>query len=150
MQFPYRKQETDFYCGPAIVAMILAAAGTEVTQSELAAAMGTTEHGTPIEEIARFLSSYGFEVTRKNDALWEDIIATFNAGSTVIIGYIEPDEEKAHYSLVSSIGEAGIEFNDPWYGENQILSKEEFLKRWKDDEDGAYGERMMMTVSRPE
>jgi ABC-type bacteriocin/lantibiotic exporter with double-glycine peptidase domain len=150
MYFPYRKQETDVYCAPAIVQMILAAQGTEVLQSELAQAMGTDEQGTSVAAMERFLASYGFEVARKNDAAWEDIVAAFAADSTVVVGYIEPEEEKAHYSIVSSIDDDMIHLIDPWYGPDHMLAREEFIERWRDDEDGAYGQRMMMIVSTPE
>ena len=147
--FPYRKQETDFYCGPAIVQMALATQGTDISQNELAASMGTSEHGTPLTEIERVLALHGFVTIRKNNAAWEDIDDALQKGMMVIIGYVEPEEEVAHYSFVASTNDEAIYFVDPLFGPDFTMSREEFEKRWRDDEDGAYGERMMLVVSIP-
>ena len=148
-QIPYRKQETSVYCGPAIVQMILAANGKDVTQESIAREMGTDEHGTPVIRIEDFLVSHGFIVRRKNGADWDDIIGALGVGSIVVIGYIEPTDEKAHYSIVMSTTDHTLSLLDPWFGEEHILVRDEFIKRWKDDADEAYGDRMLMVVSMP-
>jgi len=147
---PYRKQETSVYCGPAIVQMILAAYGKELSQGSIAREMGTDEQGTPVARIEDFLGSHGFEVQRKNGADWDDIISALGAGSIVVVGYIEPSDEKAHYSIAVSTTDHVVSLLDPWFGEEHILLRDEFIKRWRDDADEAYGERMMMAVSMPQ
>ena len=146
---PYRKQETHVYCGPAIVQMILATYGKEVSQQSIAREMGTDEQGTPVVRIEDFLTSHGFLVRRTNGADWDDIENALDAGSIVVIGYIEPTDEKAHYSIVVSATDRVLSLLDPWVGEEHILLRDAFIERWKDDADEAYGDRMMMAVSMP-
>ncbi len=148
IHIPFRKQENDYYCGPAVVQMILAGNGLEIAQQEIASAMKTDKHGTPIKEIERFLKTQGFETKRTNNASWEDIEDSLGEGETIIVGYLEPEEEKAHYAIIASMTEHQLFLLDPWHGAEQSLSRDDFEHRWRDDEDGAYGNRMMLAVRR--
>jgi ABC-type bacteriocin/lantibiotic exporter with double-glycine peptidase domain len=151
IQFIYRKQETDVYCGPAIVQMILASNGTEISQSEIAVSLGTNEAtGTTIDAMRDFLRSCGFDAVRKNDASLQDIKHALNLGEIIIVGYVEPEEDVPHYSLVKEVTAEAIILIDPWSGTEQTMALDEFESRWRDDSALAYGERMMMTVSVPQ
>jgi ABC-type bacteriocin/lantibiotic exporter with double-glycine peptidase domain len=148
---PYRKQETDFYCGPAIVQMILASNGTEIPQGEIAASLGTSDAtGTTIDAMRDFLHSCGFDVTRKNNASLEKIKNALDTDAMVVVGYVETSEDVPHYSLVKEVTANAIVLIDPWSGNEQTMTPNEFESRWRDDSALAYGERMMMTVSIPE
>jgi ABC-type bacteriocin/lantibiotic exporter with double-glycine peptidase domain len=150
MQFTYRKQETDVYCGPAIVQMILSSIGMDLSQAEIAGSLGTNEAtGTMIGAIQDFLRTCELDAVRKNDASWEDIRHALDDEMFVVVGYVEPEEDVPHYSLVKDLASDTIVLIDPWIGAEKALARDEFEMRWRDDAANAYGERMMMTVSTP-
>jgi hypothetical protein len=148
---PYRHQENEeFYCGPAIVQMLLAARGFERSQSELAQILGTDKTGTEAAKIEDFLISNAFSVVRKNAASLEDIETALASGAEVVVGYIETTDHKfAHYGLVADITKDDITLIDPLLDPHLKLTRVDFESRWHDDADNKYGERMMMAVSFP-
>jgi ABC-type bacteriocin/lantibiotic exporter with double-glycine peptidase domain len=150
VSIPHRKQETDFYCGPAIVQMILAAQGIELSQKDIARVLGTTEAaGTNIAAIERFLASHGFVALRKNDVNVRDIDSAIAAGKKVVVGYVEPSEDVPHYGIVAAVTAQDIIIIDPWHGADHALARDVFEERWRDDSADAYGNRMMLAVSFP-
>ena len=147
---PYRKQETDFYCGPAIVQMILAAHGIDLSQNAIADALGTTEAaGTMVDAIQRYFATHGFAVTCTNEAQLSDIDLMASAGKYVVVGYVEPSEDVPHYGIVKTMTSQDITIIDPWNGADHLMPREIFEERWRDDSAEAYGNRMMMAVSMP-
>jgi ABC-type bacteriocin/lantibiotic exporter with double-glycine peptidase domain len=143
---PYQKQETDYYCGPAVVQMALASIGIIFTQAALAEELKTTpEVGTTADAIAALLRQHGLEVKRSNGAAIADIAAALSEGQLAIVGYVAQDEP--HYALVSSLGDGAIVLQDPYFGEAHTLPLEEFQQRWRDNEAGMYGDRLLITVS---
>lgn len=151
VSIPYRKQETDVYCGPTIVQMILAAHGIELSQKEIAAALGTTESsGTTADAIQNYFATHKFAVTCTNEAALSDIKYMITAGKYVIVGYVEPSEDIPHYGIVKTLTAQDITIIDPWNGGDHTMSREIFEERWRDDSAAAYGNRMMMAVSMPQ
>ncbi|MFZ1987544.1 MAG: cysteine peptidase family C39 domain-containing protein [Minisyncoccia bacterium] len=145
--FPYRRQETDFYCAPASVQMILAREGVEIPQATLAQMLGTNETvGTTINAIESLLVSRGFKVMRKNNATIPDIEEALTNNAAVMVGYVEPTENVPHYALISSVDMTDIFLTDPWHGPDYRIPRNTFLELWKDDEANAYGNRMMLAV----
>ncbi len=145
----YHKQETDVYCAPAIVQMILDTYGIEAGQSELADSMETDSHGTPILALQNCLIEQGFTSKLKNNASWEDLEDALGAGNMVVVGYVEHEEVVGHYALIETVLNVEIILADPWHGAHYRIRREDFERNWKDDEDGAYGERMMLAVTPP-
>lgn len=144
---PYVKQETEYYCGPAVAQMVLAHFGVSATQADIAKELNT-DHvvGTSVKELQSFFSRREFIVSCKNNASWDDITKELTHG-LVIVGFIEQGGDP-HYALVTAVKEDAIVLNDPWHGEGFTLKKEEFLERWKDIEPAYYGEQMLMTITR--
>src|SRR3989344_5023288 len=142
MEVVHRFQENDHYCGPAVVQMVLKRFGTELTQQEIAKELEIDMVvGTSAKELEKFFKQRGFVVDRKNNAEWGDLAVSLAKG-TVIVGYVEREGDP-HYALVRSVSEDTIIIADPWHGDNYSLSKTEFEERWKDNEVGQYGERML-------
>ena len=129
--------------------MILDTYGTKVEQSELADAMGTDSHGTPVLAMQNYLIEQGFSSTLMNNASWEDLEDALGAGEMVVVGYIEHEEVVGHYALIETVLNVEIILADPWHGAHHRIRREDFERNWKDDEDGAYGERMMLAVTPP-
>src|SRR3989344_550632 len=102
---PYYKQETDFYCGPAVVQMLFAGRGVMMTQTQLAEALGTAAGaGTSLEAIVHILSLHGFETKHKNGASLADIAEALGAGKSALVGYTETENQEPHYALVAPLG----------------------------------------------
>jgi len=141
-------QEHETYCGPAVAQMVLARFGVEAAQKDIAKELETDiVVGTSAKELEKFFKQRGFVVDRKNNAEWNDLADALGRGA-VIVGYLEREGDP-HYALVRTVGEAEIVLTDPWHGDNYVLPRKEFGKRWKDNEVGQYGERMLMTVATP-
>lgn len=143
---PYQKQETDYYCGPAVVQMLLARIGIIFTQAQLAEEMQTLpEVGTTASAIVALLGKHGLSAERRNGAALADIAHALDAGQLAIVGYIAEDEP--HYALVSALTDSHIVLQDPYFGEKHRLPLAEFEARWRDDATGMYGERLLISVS---
>lgn len=144
---PYVKQNTDFYCGPAIVQMVLARVGIIFTQEQLALEMGTTsERGTAAESIVDTLELHGLNALRANGATLDDISAALRQGKLALVGYVEPAGDP-HYALVTAVTDTAVTLSDPLFGQNHTMTKDEFTERWYDIEPHVYGDRLLITIS---
>lgn len=144
---PYYKQETDYYCGPAVVQMILGKVGIIFSQKQLAEELGTTEAvGTAADAIVQLLTLHGLTVKRTNGATLADLEAALAAGAFALVGYIEPEGDP-HYALVVALTPTEVVLADPLFGEEHRLPREEFAQRWRDDAAGAYGDHLLITAS---
>ena len=145
---PYYKQETDFYCGPAVVQMLFAGRGVMMTQVQLAEALGTTAGaGTSLEAIVHILSLHGFETKHKNGASLADIAEALGAGKSALVGYTETENQEPHYALVAELGKEEVVLIDPHHGERYALPINTFEEQWRDNERHMYGERALVTVA---
>jgi predicted double-glycine peptidase len=146
---PYYKQETDVYCGPAVVQMILASKDVARPQADVAEIMGTTEaRGTELSTMQNILAAHGFLTERTNDATLDDIAIALATKHTVIVGYIDPESNTlAHYAIVRDLTDSSIILIDPLHGENYTLARADFESRWRDDANNMYGNRMMLTAT---
>lgn len=144
---PYSKQETDYYCGPAVVQMLLGHVGIIFTQEQLAKELGTIPLvGTTADAIVALLTLHGMTAKRHNNASVADIRTTLHSGDFAIIGYIEEGGDP-HYALATAVSDTTITLSDPWFGENHTLPLAEFEERWRDNEASMYGNRLLITVS---
>lgn len=167
------KQETIFYCGPAVLQMLLGYLGVKVDQDEIvrAARVGRKikKHGMTVGELAQAVQKLAPQTIfwYKQRATIMDlrrIINKFNYPAGIewqgIFGKTQEDE--GHYSIVTQV-EAEIEklaIADPYgkfAGRDRHISMERFKKRWwdtnfiKDAKGGKFkevkDERMMFVVT---
>ncbi|HVZ76133.1 MAG TPA: cysteine peptidase family C39 domain-containing protein [Candidatus Paceibacterota bacterium] len=134
MQIPLIQQEKDYYCGPAIIEMILGAYGKNITQDEAAKRAGTTEAvGTSIAGLAGVLAQENFSVDAAENRSVADIQQALQKGAIVIVNYTEPVWEWGHYAIAEKIESGMITLIDPdsRTGKTSMLM-EEFERRWKD------------------
>lgn len=142
----YAKQETDYYCGPAVVQMALARIGLASTQTELAGELATSaQTGTTADAIVSLLAAKGLAPQRRNGAAVADIQEALAQSKAAIVGYIEKEGEP-HYALVTDIADNSVVLCDPFWGERHILTLAEFEERWRDLPPGVYGDRLLITV----
>jgi ABC-type bacteriocin/lantibiotic exporter with double-glycine peptidase domain len=131
---PFFRQETEYYCGPAIVQMIFAAHGISMTQRRIATLMKTNKKiGTRPSAMIALLTSQGFNVRaaeKQNSALLKK---SLKAEEIPIVLFIEPEMEWDHYAIVRKIKNGVVSLSDPdaRTGRTNMIEKE-FIRRWKD------------------
>lgn len=140
MRYPYYKQQNDYYCGPTTVQMILGAYGIKESQKALAQSMGTAPYqGTGRRALAKPLRGNGLQVRMKIHATMEELRHLVRDGWSIIVNYIEPDEDISHYALVTDITPTHIILHDPTHGPDYRLARDTFVRRWRGRHLHAYG-----------
>ena len=132
---PFFKQRTNYYCGPAVLQMILKAHGVRLTQDTIALEAKTTrEYGTKTEDMVRFLRGKGFVVVDGNGKTIADIERALARGDIVIVCYMERHLDWGHYSSVAGIEHGRIDLLDPAEkdGSGLPFPLDEFESRWRD------------------
>ena len=135
---PYAKQETDYFCGPAVVQMLLARIGIIFSQEQLAKELGTNDSelkadevfGTSADAIVHLLKLHGMTVERRNGAVLDDIKRALAENRMALVGFIDPESSEPHYALVAALGGGEITLIDPEIGERRIFPLKEFEERW--------------------
>jgi ABC-type bacteriocin/lantibiotic exporter with double-glycine peptidase domain len=134
MNIPHILQENDYFCGPAIIAMVLGAFGRTITQQEAAALAQTNEEvGTPVEGLVGALKGLGVTVEAKEGTTLGEIEAALAGETICIVCYTEPVLEWGHYAIVEKIENGEIALIDPdaRTGTTSMML-DEFERRWKD------------------
>jgi hypothetical protein len=141
----YRRQETYYYCGPAVVQMALDYLGTALpSQDQLAAEMQTD-----IVEGVTYTDMMSVPFTNRNfskvyaGTLDLDELKENNANGylTIILIYFDTTHEYQHYVLVIGYNASGVFVHDPWPvawgspegrtgGENAFISNELLTELW--------------------
>lgn len=151
-------QISESHCGPAVMQMLLANLGIEVSQQQVAAAGGalyTLEaHGMRVDQLAQAVKRLAPNVQfwSKSHANLDDLILLVNqyrypVGVEWQGSFMTPEEEQkayadgvdefGHYSIISHIDEARHELilTDPYQdfaSKDRIFTYREFLPRWWD------------------
>jgi hypothetical protein len=135
----HRFEEKRGWCGPATIQMILAAAGIEKPQEEIAKFVdldwwGTTQNIT-VAYLSKFFDNLGFE----QDASVKDIENHLKKGHLVIVDWwdnLDEGKPEGHYSLAGGIDreKKTITLVDPYPQRKGIweMSIREFEDRWFD------------------
>lgn len=151
LKVPYFRQETNVFCGPACIQMVMRHFGKSYpSQSALARAMKTDlygDKGTSHGNMIGYFRAKGFIARSMYFATLEDIERLMEEGIPCIVHFTEPSEEDDHYAIVSEITPTKVVLNDPWNGNNFTFSREEFLKRWADKKGKEHPHWML--VARP-
>ena len=142
MKLKFARQRTNYYCGPAIIQMILAAFGVRITQLQAAKLAKTdklkgratgSETGTSIKNMLAVLRSYNLLVRASNHRSISDIKKALHRDAIVIVCYRERHYGWGHYSIVLGFRGQTIHLLDPDEGPAGIyMSVSEFQSRWHD------------------
>lgn len=95
----YKRQRTGYYCGPAVLQILLRARGTHLTQDTIAKAAKTTDAGTSPAHIEAALTKYGLKVKHAEHQTIADLHTALKAGHDVIACITEPAGD-GHYILI--------------------------------------------------
>lgn len=153
MSFPHVQQISEAHCGAAVLEMLLAVLGEQVTQEEIAAAADVedtiAEHGMRVDQIALASSRLAphLQFWYKYKSTLDDLRVVLNKGYGVGVEwqglfYDSEEEEKVdgdygHYSIVSHIDEERklVIIVDPYKDfsrQDRLFPIDFFLRRWWD------------------
>lgn len=126
----YRRQQTDWTCGPTTAREILLAYGIDVTESKLARIMNTTyEDGTDGDLIEKLFRDIGFnthQVSGDRNSIANVSRALSNGWSVIML--IWNQYEVGHFVAVKEIDEQFITLTDPMNGPTHTYKIREFIE----------------------
>lgn len=128
--FRYYRQQRDYWCGPAVLQMALAAHHISVAQSRLARLLQTKQiTGTRRNQLVRTAKYFGLTAHARHAQTWSELSRLVPA-YFVIVNYVEPEDE-GHYAVVTRVLKDQIVLADPWHGATFRLSKKIFVSSWR-------------------
>lgn len=114
----YLPQENGYYCGPAVVQMVLSYVAVDYpSQSQLATEMETDPiEGVTYTNMMRTpFENREFSETHENTLQLDDLKENNNNGFlTIILIYFNATHEYQHYVVVIGYNATGISIHDPW------------------------------------
>lgn len=135
----HRFEEKRGWCGPATIQMILAAAGIEKSQREVAKSVDLDWWGTTQDITIAYLSKFFNKLGFKEDASIEDIETYLKKGHLVIVDWwddLGEGKSEGHYSLVGGVNQkmGSITLVDPYPLRKGVweMNIKEFESRWFD------------------
>ncbi len=128
---PYFHQENDWFCGPAVVQMLLAGIGIRRTQHRLAREMRTTEaDGTKHEELEACVKRFFSSVRTKRRSNFAAMRLAVRQGDWVVVNYVEPVDNLGHYAILRGIHDGMVQLQDPEHGPRYRVPSSLFSRRW--------------------
>jgi ABC-type bacteriocin/lantibiotic exporter with double-glycine peptidase domain len=130
LSVPYYRQQTDYWCGPAIAQMILASFGIRERQVILAQKARTSaSKGTGRAALLNVFRSYGLVAPSRRYATLKDIARVLAGGTPIVVNYV--DGGQGHFSLITGIDERHITFNGPYHGKGYRMLRKQFMHLWE-------------------
>ena len=130
IKLPYFHQHTNHTCGPACLKMVFAFFGKRLPEKKLARLSKTNFDGTKHSKMISLARKEGFYCYVHENASLNQIKHFIDLKIPVIINYIEPSEEDAHFSVIVGYEKNFLILDDPWNGKNFKIDSKEFEKRW--------------------
>ena len=136
MNIPYFKQQKDYYCGSAVMQMVLASFGIKKSQSTLARELKTKNDniGTKNSEMVRLSRKYLANIKSKQKTTISELKKYLDKGSIIIVSYFYVLDKTGHFAIVKKITKSRIYLIDPATGPNTRYSLKHFKKIWHDNE----------------
>ena len=130
IKLPYCEQKNSYFCGPAVVQMVLAFYDIVISQATLARKMGTRpSSGTSHKELENIFKNYGFRIQSRNNGNLGLVKKYLLSRIPVIVNYTDT-YGAGHYAAVIGFLGRSIILNDPVFGPNYKLKIRYFLKNW--------------------
>lgn len=131
LRLPYFEQKFDYDCGAAAMKMVLARFGVRAPLLRLIRELRTTKKdGTTRRDMARVARAHGLRAEAVCGSSLPELRRLTAGNGMVIVEYILPKFEGAHYAVVSGFSAGRILLHDPTGGRYYSLPEREFLKRW--------------------
>ena len=131
IRVPYHEQINAYTCGPASLQMVFEYFQKLESQHALAhKAQSSPEWGTDNSAMIRVATDAGFYVYVNNGSTLHEIKHFVEQGLPVIVNFIEPSDNEAHFAVVVGFNRKSLLLNDPSNGRKIRMSRKEFLDRW--------------------
>lgn len=141
-------QETDFFCGPAVLQATLYKHNISVSQSALARTAKTNEYlGTSPENMARVLNHYGL-IAKIQAIPTAGELRTALSTSETVIALVHSGGE-AHWVIIDAVHGQSYKVMDPWtqYKTLRHVSEETLLEMWQTSFDKKFYRRLAIVVT---
>lgn len=138
MNIPFYKQINDYSCGPASLQMVLKYFGNYIPQDVLAMQLKTQkDDGTDHSDLIRVALENGLYCYVNRNSTLHEIIYFLSRDLPVIINFMEPSGNDAHYAVVIGFNKNNLILNDPWNGRQFQIDSDWFVEHWYDTENRA-------------
>ncbi len=124
-------RQSEGFCGPASLKIVLHYYGKKVSEKQIAKMAGSTvKKGTPPESIVKAAESFGFKAVLRENASLSDIRKYIKKGIPVIVNWFFEDD--GHYSVAVGMDDKKIYLSDPFDARIRKISLEMFKRVWFD------------------
>lgn len=126
-------RQSEGFCGPASLKMVLGYFGVEKSEKALAKLAGSTRaFGTPAKGLVQAAEKLGFKAMVRDESKFSDIAVLLKREIPVIVNWFSTQE--GHYSIVVGLDAKKISLLDPETGTIRNIPREVFLQIWFDFE----------------
>ena len=138
-----RKQQKIYTCGPASLRTIFYFYGVRVSEQELVDMGEITEEGTDDTQLRKLAHEYGFSFFGRANGHVKEVSKWIEKGIPILICYQDhgpADGNSGHYAVLTGIDKDWVDIADPAnhngtpYARSKRMHKENFMKRWFEDE----------------
>ncbi len=126
-------RQSEGFCGPASLKMVLGYFGVEKSEKALARLAGSTRaFGTPAKGLVKAAQDLGFKASVRDEAEFSDLDRMLKKNIPVIVNWFSTQE--GHYSVAIRLTAKKIWLLDPETGTIQDFSRTVFRQIWFDFE----------------
>jgi ABC-type bacteriocin/lantibiotic exporter with double-glycine peptidase domain len=131
-------QKKDGWCGPASLSYALMKQGIDISQEKIAKDTDTTvKDGVDPNPLIRYVNTLKLQTKvfegKNADETLENITHFLYFGYSCIVDYLAGNSiDDGHYVVVEDIDGKDIRIWDPSGGKHSTLSRDYFIKHWKD------------------
>jgi ABC-type bacteriocin/lantibiotic exporter with double-glycine peptidase domain len=123
-------KQSEGYCGPASLRMVLSAYGINKSEDYLAKlTKATRKKGCSEKNIVKAAKKLGFKGSVKQKSTIKELKRLVKKGIPTIVGWTSP-EEGGHYSVVAGFEKNKILLADPHFGKIKKHDIRWFEERW--------------------
>ncbi|MBI1834019.1 MAG: C39 family peptidase [Candidatus Andersenbacteria bacterium] len=131
LKLVYRKQKYPHSCGPAVLEMMLHAAGTRVSHERLIRdTKATPTYGTSRADMIRVLRQYGLHTHTHINSSLAEITFFLQHHIPVAVNYRDLVENQGHFAVVVGIKNNVVYLHDPDYQAHYKIPAKVFMRRW--------------------
>lgn len=136
-------RQTQGFCGPSSLRIVLDYFGVKLAEKEVAKIIGATrESGCTPEKIINGAKKLGFRAYYEKGTTFKELEDYIKRGPVII--YWNRNGE-GHYSVVFDIDKEKVYIADPKLKIKLTLPRESFYKKWRDPESDDRGEVIIVT-----
>jgi uncharacterized protein len=150
---PQVRQNTNYTCGAACAASIMAYYGNDLTESDIAQQMKTTQEGSEPDTLVEFFNNNELDATKEEltpetlrDYIDDDIPVIVELQAWGDKNDYETDYTNGHYVVAIGYDDNGFFFMDPSQFGYSYLEEDDLVSRWHDENSGEKDQNVGIVV----